>query len=397
MLFKIVRDVDVYAPDHLGRRDILIAGDKVARIASKIDVPVSLGDVDEFSLSGRKVVPGYIDYHNHFLGGGGGTGFASRVPPMHLTQFTRAGITTVVGCLGMDGTTRNMPALLGLAHSLDLEGLTTYIYSGATFEHPAVTLTGRVRTDMIYVDKIIGVGEVSLSENGPSLATYGPGTAYIAQVASEAMMAGRLTGKCGVVVLQVPTVRQGLKPLFEILERTGIPARQFVPAHANSNEEYLQQVIRFAELGGTIDLTSTYSPEAAHPRSIKSSKAVTRILESGIPIDQITMTTDGNGAYPLLQEGRSHYLSVSTLHQEVRDMVIDEALDLSDALKVVTANPARILHLEKKKGCVAEGADADFLVLDDDLNIDYVFAKGRPMVVEGEPVVRGMWEHLLAS
>ena len=75
-------------------------------------------------------------------------------------------------------------------------------------------------------------------------------------------------------------------------------------------------------------------------------------------------------------------------------MVFDEALDLSDALKIVTANPARVLRLEKRKGCVAEGADADFLALDDDFNIDYVFAKGRPMVVEGEPAVRGMWEHL---
>jgi len=394
MFFKLLRNANIYAPEYLGENDILIAGEKIALIEKEINISDSLGEIEEFQIAGKKLVPGYIDYHNHFLGGGGGTGFASRVPAMKLSQFSCAGITTAVAGLGMDSTTKSMPALLGVAQGLQQEGLTTYIYSGSTFGHPIVTLTGSVRTDLIYIEKIIGVGEVSLSENGPSLETFGTGPAYIAKIASEAFLAGRLAQKSGVVILQVPTVHEGLEPLFEILKRTGLPAKQFVPAHANTNKEYLQQVIRFAKLGGTVDLTSSYSPEEAHPNSIKASKAVKIVLENDISIEQITITTDGNGAYPLPSRGFSYYLDVGTLHQTIKELVLVEGFDLADAVKLVTLNPARVLQLEEKKGHIAVENDADLLILDDELNIDSVFARGSLLVKDGKPVVRGTWEHL---
>ena len=53
---------------------------------------------------------------------------------------------------------------------------------------------------------------------------------------------------------------------------------------------------------------------------------------------------------------------------------------------------ARLLRLHARKGRVAEGADADLVLLDDRLRVVSVYARGRLMVDGGEPVVRGWFE-----
>lgn len=395
-MLTLLRGGDVYAPEALGRADVLVAGERILAVGAGVSVEVRGCEVQVVECAGRIICPGFIDWHDHILGGGGGNGFASRVPPIRLSQLTRAGITTVVGMLGFDRTTRNMEALLGLARGLDEEGITTFLLSGATTEHPVPTLTGSIRSDILYIDKVIGVGELSISELGPAHETFGAGPAYVAKVAAEAMMAGRLASKAGITCLQVPTNRRGLAPVFEILEKTGLPAALFVPSSSNSTAEYLDQAIQLAKLGSVVDITSSYTPLAAHPKAIKPSTAIRRALEAGVPIEHITMETDGNGGYPAAP-GVTHYLSPDTLHAEFRAAVQAEKVPLSDALRVITSNPARVLKLAQRKGTIAPGADADFVLMTPDLEIDRVIARGRLMVDGGKPVVRGRWEALLAS
>jgi beta-aspartyl-dipeptidase (metallo-type) len=395
-MLMLLRGGEVYAPDPLGRVDVLVAGERILAVGAGVSVQARGCDVQIVECAGRLVCPGFIDWHNHILGGGGGNGFASRVPPIRLSQLTRAGITTVVGMLGFDRTTRNMEALLGLARGLDEEGITTFLLSGATTEHPVPTLTGSIRQDLLYVDKVIGVGELSISELGPAHETFGPGPEYVARVAAEAMMAARLAGKAGITCLQVPTNRRALAPVFEILEKTGLPPALFIPSSSNSDAQYLEQAIRLAKLGSVVDITASYTPLAAHPKAIKPSAAIRRALEAGVPIEHVTMETDGNGGYPAAP-GVTHYLSPDTLHAEFRAAVLEEKVPLADALRVVGSNQARVLKLAHRKGTIAPGADADFVLMTPDLAIDRVFARGRLMVDGGQPVVRGKWEALLAS
>ncbi len=398
-MFQLIKNADIYAPEPLGKKDILICGEQIIKIDDEISVPESLGTTTVTDLDGKKLVPGFIDYHNHYLGGGGGAGFASRVPPMTLTRFTTAGITTTAGALGYDSTTRQIEGLYGLAKALEEEGMTTYIYCGHTVTHPAVTITGSIITDIIFIDKVMGLGEISLSELGPGLDTMGPGTEYIAKAATEAMLASRLAKKPGIVILQVPTVKRGLEPLFEIIEKTGIPASQFVPAHANKYEWYLDQNIKFAKMGGTLDVTTSYSPSKGHPGSLDPEKAVKKALDEGVSIRNITMTSDGNGGGPVNDENGDpvaiYYLGVDTLLPAMVRLHQNEGVELSDALRTITANPARILKIDHKKGGVREGLDADLVSLDDNFKINHVFARGRLMVEGGKAVRRGMWEDML--
>jgi N-acetylglucosamine-6-phosphate deacetylase len=43
---------------------------------------------------------------------------------------------------------------------------------------------------------------------------------------------------------------------------------------------------------------------------------------------------------------------------------------------MLTTNPARLLGLERKKGCLSTGADADLVLLDDQLKVAGVMTRG---------------------
>jgi len=389
-LFKILKGGRVFTPEDVGKKDVLIAGTKIANIAENISPALDYGSVEVIDVKSRYIVPGFIDQHVHLIGGGGEAGYASRTPEVVLSHVVRAGITTVVGCLGTDGTTRHMSSLLAKARGLGVEGISTYIYTGS-YEVPTRTITGNVRDDIILIDKVVGC-KVAISDHGSAQ----PSKEDIAKLAAEARVGGILSGKAGVLHLHVGDGQQRLGTLLKIVEETEIPITQFTPTHINRNESLLEDGIKFAKMGGIIDITSGVSPKTGVRKSVKPSRAVKYCLENGVKIESITMSSDGNGSMPLFgEEGQVIGLLVSgldTLYGEFKDLIKVENIPIHDALKVVTQNQAKSLKIYPRKGCLKIGSDADIVVLDNDLNVEHVFAKGKHMVKDGTPIVKGTFE-----
>jgi N-acetylglucosamine-6-phosphate deacetylase len=69
--------------------------------------------------------------------------------------------------------------------------------------------------------------------------------------------------------------------------------------------------------------------------------------------------------------------STLTLDRALRH-VVALGVPLGHALRMATLNPARALGLESRKGVLASGADADFVLLNADLHISTVFLRGAP-------------------
>src|SRR6266540_80514 len=116
----------------------------------------------------------------------------------------------------------------------------------------------------------------------------------------------------------------------------------------------------------------------------------------GVPLERITMSTDGNGVHSFFAADgsieRVELWEIGTLYEEVRDLVRDEKLPLEQAILTVALNVARLLRLDDRKGRIRAGADADLVLLDPDLRIAEVYARGRRMLEGGQPVVRGWFE-----
>ena len=65
---------------------------------------------------------------------------------------------------------------------------------------------------------------------------------------------------------------------------------------------------------------------------------------------------------------------------------------MEQGLGLITSNPAKALKLYPRKGSVKEKSDADIVLLDSELNIHTVIAKGQIMVKDSEIVVKGYFE-----
>lgn len=388
-MFTIIKGGQIFAPESMGKQDIVIAGEIIANIAPDIKPYDHYGETQLIDVTGKYVVPGFIDQHVHLIGGGGEGGYNTRTPEVALNDITSAGITTVVGCLGSDSVTRNMTSLLAKARSLEIEGISSYIYSGA-YEVPPPTLTGNVRSDLVLIDKVIGCGEVAISDHRSSQ----PTKAELARLAAEVRMGGLLSGKAGVLHLHVGAGSHRLAILFELITETEIPVMQFVPTHINRNWELIREGIELVKLGGTIDFTAAGdTPDAGD--TITAAQAVLYCLEQGVSPDKLTISSDGHGSLPVFDgRGNVSKLRVSKLawlHAEVRRL-IKAGLAPEVALKPVTINPARVLHLYPAKGVLRPGSHADILVLDQEFAVEHVFAKGCWLVRNGEAIVKGMFE-----
>lgn len=389
--FTMIRNAHIFAPEDLGIQDMLLAGEKIAGIGKGIEPPQGI-ECREVDLKNARVLPGFIDGHVHMIGGGGEGGFHTRTPELVLSKVTLSGVTTVCGLLGTDGTTRHVESLLAKARGLENEGLSTYIYTGA-YELPTPTITGSVRKDIVMIDKIIGAGEIAMSDHRSGQ----PQAWDYRRLAAETRVGGMISGKCGIINMHMGDGRNGLKYLFEITEDGEIPKTQFLPTHINRNKKLFAEGIEWAKEGGYMDITSGIDP--SHPGSenaVKPSEAAKKALDAGVPLSHITMSSDGNGSMPVFDEaGNPIGVGVGDQHSmftEFRDMVQKENIPIDQAIQILSTNVAKALKIYPKKGILAPQSDADFIVISDDFELAHVWARGQQMVAGGQAIVKGTFE-----
>jgi beta-aspartyl-dipeptidase (metallo-type) len=377
----------LYAPEPLGLRDVLIAGERLVDMGE----PGSLSwarAADTVDLEGRKVIPGLIDGHAHLTGGGGESGYASRVPPVPLSRFTRAGVTSVVGVLGTDDVTRSTESLVAAAYGLREEGIGAWCHCGG-YHLPPVTFSGSVRRDIVFVDPVIGVGEVAISDHRSSQPTLDE----ILRLAGDAHVAGMMTGKAGILHLHLGDGSRGLELIDRALATSEIPARVFNPTHVNRQRALLDEAVDLARRGSTVDITAY--PVAEDDPSVPAAVALAEFLESGAPADKVTISSDGGGCLPHFDgDGVLERMDIGNpaVLLETLAAIVADGFALERALPAFTSNAASLLRLAGR-GRLAIGSIADLVVLDDDGSAHSVMARGRWHVRERETVVRGTFEN----
>lgn len=386
----LIKNATVYAPEPLGVKDIFLAGGKICAIRDSIapgpDLPVEVVDG-----TGQLLLPGFIDSHVHILGGGGEGGYRFRTPELKLSDMIRAGTTTVVGCLGTDGVTRRMENLIAKAKQLKDEGVSCYVYTGS-YDVPVRTFLADIRSDLLFIDEVIGVGEIAIADHRSSQPTF----EEFVRIVADTRVGGMLSGKGGVVNIHMGDDGQMLEYLERVKVETPLPAYHMIPTHMNRNPLLFERGITYAKGGGYVDFTTSSYASFQEDGELKSSDGLKKMLDAGVPIEHITFSSDGQGSLPVFnREGENidvQVARVDTLYQEVRDAVRQENIPLETALRTITSNVADHLRLSHK-GRVREGNDADLVLADPDtLEIQTVIAQGQIMLRDGELLVKGSFE-----
>ena len=386
-MLKLLANAQVFAPEDLGLRHVLIGGGRIIAVGDK-KADIAASHATEFDLEGRRLIPGFIDGHAHVTGGGGESGFKTRVPPVPLGQFTRAGITSVVGVLGTDDTTRDTRSLLAQTRALRDEGLGAWCHTGG-YHVPPVTLTGSVRDDIVFLDPVIGVGELALSDHRSSQPTLDE----LLRIASDAHVAGMISGKAGIVHLHLGDGERGLDLVRKALDLSELPARVFNPTHINRRKALFEEALELAGAGSTVDITAF--PVAADEDAWAADVALLKFLESGAPANRVTISSDGGGCLPVFNDA-GEVLHMETARPasliETLQSLLDSGSPLAQVLPAFTCNVADILRLHDR-GRIREGDAADLIVLDDKNAISDVMIAGIWHVQAGTQQVFGQFEN----
>ncbi|NIM91012.1 MAG: beta-aspartyl-peptidase [Candidatus Aminicenantes bacterium] len=386
-MITLLRQSNVFEPEPLGKKDILVLGEKIGAITDPDKIKIDGLEVNIIDAADKIVVPGFIDSHVHLLGGGGEGGPATRAPEMTIEDIISSGVTTVIGCLGTDGVTRHMESLLAKARGLEEEGIASYIFSGS-YDIPVRTITGSVRSDLVLIDKVIGAGEIAISDHRSSQPTF----EEIARLAAECRVGGMLGGKAGILHLHLGDGPRGLEMLFRLIKETEIPPTQVIPTHVNRNRQLLEEAMEFVLSGGYIDITAGIPADPQDKTSVSLETALQRCLEKQIPLERITVSSDSNGSIPLYDnQGKLLGLTIATqkdLLEKLRALIEKNILSLPDALRLFSTNAAHFYKLDQK-GKIQAGKDADLLLLDKQYNLTDSFAQGKRVLAEGKLVAKG--------
>jgi beta-aspartyl-dipeptidase (metallo-type) len=350
-MLYLIKNADVYAPSHLGMRDLLIAQGKIVAINKKLDLPASLAMT--IDAAGKKVTPGLIDQHIHITGAGGKDGFLSMTPEIKAQELIACGTTTAVGLLGTDGTARNIRALYGKVCALRQEGLSAYMYSGY-YGSDTVTITESIQSDMVFVAPVLGF-KIAISDIRSSY----PTAIELVRKLREVRVGGLLSNKKGIMHVHLGDLPTQMDVLFELVQQYQFPIAHISPTHVGRSKSLFDQAIEFAKLGGSID--------------------------QGAPLAKMTFSTDGHaGLTKTDAKGNAIGFKKAPIDEnllQVQQLIRQGGLPAEQALQLVTTGPAANLGITNK-GHIAVGVDADLCWFDQDWNLCDVFANGEPVMRE---------------
>jgi len=377
----LIKNAQVFSPQPLGKKDLLVAAGKILAIADCIQNPENL--YQEWDALGKIVCPGFIDQHIHIIGAGGKHGFGSMTPEIKLSELITCGSTTVVGLLGTDGASRSIKSLYAKTKALESEGISAYMFTGYYGLDP-VHITESVQEDMIFIEPVLGC-KIAITDIRSSY----PSDLDLLRILRQVKVGGMLANKKGILHLHLGALKTKMDILFRLVEEHEFPIAHISPTHVARTKDLFEQAIAFAKLGGMIDITTGAS------KYTDPFKAVLYALENGVSIDKMTFSSDGNAGLDKLDDKGNligfRRAAINQNYLQVKALIQNSSVKIEEAIKLITCNPAINLGL-KNKGAIKLGYDADFCCLDADFNLTDVFAKGKQMMNNTVVIAKGHFE-----
>lgn len=371
----LITDVDFYAPDSLGHRDVLIAGGEILAIEAPGSISLDAKVIDG---SAKRMMPGLVDALTHPCGGGGEGGFANRTDEVSVASFARAGVTAPIAALGTDSLGRSLEVLYGTVMSLRAQGLRAYMYTGA-YRVPAPTLTGDLAKDLYFVEPIIGVGEVAIADHRGTQPTVDE----LRRLAAECNLAGVLLGYGGVVFVHVGDGSSRLQLLRDVVSESDLPITALYPTHVNRCRELLDEAAQWTQHGGFVDITVSTTPELIAAGDVPALEALRHLLSAGASAELITFSSDAGGSLPLYVDGEFGGLKAATpdcLLNLLADVATSEPELFPVVLAGMSKNPANALKMPGL-GRLERGGQADFLLVDAaSTELIQVYCAGKPLL-----------------
>jgi N-acetylglucosamine-6-phosphate deacetylase len=366
---------------------LLITGDVITDVR---DGDIGAPGAKVIDAGGKYVAPGFIDIHIH---GGGGSDFMDGTVEAFLT---------IAETHARYGTTALVPTTLtaekeDLLHTLDIyrQALAKNDHGaqfmGMHIEGPYFAMEQRGAQDPRYIRN---PDEQEYRE----IIAYGGGSIARWSAAPElegALAFGRYVRSKGILpaIAHTDGVYEDVVRAFEngyslathfYSGMSGVTRR-----NAFRHAGVVESVYLIDEIDVEIIADGIHLP-APLLRLICKIKGVDRIAlitdamrAAGMPPGESILGSKQNGLKVIVEDGvaklpdRSAFAgSVATADRLVNNMVTLAGVSLVDAVKMMTLVPARIMKIDRQKGSLMPGKDADVVIFDEAVNIETTIVKG---------------------
>jgi N-acetylglucosamine-6-phosphate deacetylase len=384
----------VYTPtEEIPNGVILIDGQHVVKVGrrEKVKIPASATVIDDRD---RVVVPGFIDIHIHGAAG------------HDLMEGTPEAVAAVAAYLARHGTT----AFLATTVTASLERTVHASRSLAEIIRASHSTHG-------VSDKIAGAQPVGIHFEGPfiNVTKRGAHPASEIQKPSTETLARLFDAAGGTAkVVSLAPELEGALAVVEFARSRGL---RVGIGHSNATYEEAERAIaagathaihfynamrpfthRDSGIVGAVLTDDRVSAELICD-GVHVEPAAIRLLVKVKGLDRLVLVTDSlsaagmpDGDYPLgdftvhVSKGVSRTVegnlagSTITLDAAARNLANYTGASYRECLACVTLNPARILGMEKQKGVIAPGTEADLAVLDQNFHVIQTYVRGQPVL-----------------
>jgi N-acetylglucosamine-6-phosphate deacetylase len=370
----------------ISRGTVLVKGDTITAVKEgDIEVP----DAMEIDAGGKYIAPGFIDLHVH---GGGGDDFMDGSENAFLN---------IAETHARYGTTAMTPTTLtsekeGLLHTLEIyESANKRNNKGAQFlgmhlEGPYFAMNQRGAQDPRYIRDPDPLEYKEILSRSNSVARWSAAPELKGGIAF-----GRYLKSKGVLAALAHTdaVYEEALEAFENGYTLATHLYSGMSGVTRRNAFRYAGVVESAFLIDEMDVELIADGVHVPPPllklvyKIKGADRISLITDAmraaGMPPGESVLGNINTGLKVIVEDGvaklpdRSSFAgSVATTDRLVRTMTQLADIPLTDAIRMITSTPARIMGVGNKKGSLVAGKDADLVIFDRDIKIEMTLIKG---------------------
>ncbi|WP_444642088.1 N-acetylglucosamine-6-phosphate deacetylase [Caproiciproducens sp. R1] len=359
---------------HLCNADLALEGDKISSIGP------GLSGKEEYDFSGCVIVPGFVDIHIH-------------------------------GCVGADTCDADADGLAKMCAKLVQEGVTSFCPTTMTVSHEGIAQAlESVRECMVHPPKGAAIAGVNME--GPYISIHRKGAQAGEHVKNPDFTEFKNLYDTYGGIIKLVDIAPECPGAEEFIRGA---SRLCTVSIAHTTADYA--AARHAFELGVSHVTHLYNamPGLTHREPgvvgavFDDGRVTAEIICDGLHIDpavlRITFGILGKDRVVVISDsmraagqpdgvsdlgGQTVYVkngaarledgtlagSTTNLHQEVKNLV-GFGIPFLQAVQAATLNPAREIHEEDKIGSIKVGKYADLVVLDSELNIKMVVARGK--------------------
>jgi N-acetylglucosamine-6-phosphate deacetylase len=366
---------------------VLITGDTITEVSEK---NIEVADVQEIDAKGEFIAPGFIDIHVH---GGGGHDFMDGTEKAFLTiadTHARYGTTSMLPTT-LSASKEELIQTLDAYGAADKNNLNGAQFLGMHLEGPYFAMSQRGAQDPRYIR------DPDPKEYTEILSRYN----YIKRWSAApelkgAMEFGRYLKSKGILaaVAHTDAVYEDVIRAFENGYSLATHLYSGMSGVTRKNAFRFAGVIESAFIIDEMDVeiiadgTHLPAPLLKLVYKVKGPDRTALITDAmrgaGMPPGESMLGSLNNGLKVIVEDDvaklpdRSSFAgSVATADRLVRNMVKKAEVPLTDAIRMITSTPARILGVSNKKGALVAGKDADIVLFDHDIRIAKTLVSGR--------------------